>query len=285
MAKLIHILIKDNNPNSFKEISVEGWDGRAILIPRSDIKSFSNHELATDTPALYLLFKALSTNENTVYIGQTRSLFKRLTQHDSSKDWDIALCFMIIGLNGSDPADLERECVKKAVETERYKVDNSLTNLSHAATGIAKLSSEIYLEHLYYLTSLLGYPVFEAVNNQKTGKFYFLNSRNNLYDAKGKLLDNNQFLVISGSKARLQDVDSFEKYIGSSFVLKKSLIAKNILRAQGSHFIFTKDYIFNSPSSAGDVVLGSSSNGWRNWKDENGKTLDENVRQQHPATN
>ncbi len=38
---------------------------------------------------------------------------------------------------------------------------------------------------------------------------------------------------------------------------------------------FTSDYIFNSPSAAAGVVLGRNANGWIEWKNEDGKTLDE----------
>ena len=37
-------------------------------------------------------------------------------------------------------------------------------------------------------------------------------------------------------------------------------------------YIFTKDYVFNSPSAASDIILGNSTSGWKN---KNGKTLEE----------
>ncbi|NQT11064.1 MAG: DUF4357 domain-containing protein [Desulfobacteraceae bacterium] len=34
-------------------------------------------------------------------------------------------------------------------------------------------------------------------------------------------------------------------------------------------------YVFNSPSAASDIILGNSTSGWKKWKTEGGKTLEE----------
>ena len=47
---------------------------------------------------------------------------------------------------------------------------------------------------------------------------------------------------------------------------------------EGSCYIFSKDVEFGSPSGASDVVLGRASNGWTEWKDAQGMTLDELMR-------
>lgn len=39
--------------------------------------------------------------------------------------------------------------------------------------------------------------------------------------------------------------------------------------------VFIEDYIFNSPSTAAAVILGTASSGNATWKDKNGTTLGE----------
>ena len=56
---------------------------------------------------------------------------------------------------------------------------------------------------------------------------------------------------------------------------RDKLIESGILKENNDTYIFTEDYVFNSPSTAGGVILGRSTNGWTKWKDKNGKTLDE----------
>jgi len=39
--------------------------------------------------------------------------------------------------------------------------------------------------------------------------------------------------------------------------------------------VLSKTVSFSTPSGAADFVLGGSNNGWIEWKDADGKTLDE----------
>jgi hypothetical protein len=48
----------------------------------------------------------------------------------------------------------------------------------------------------------------------------------------------------------------------------------------GEVYVFTEDYLFTSPSAAASQVMARNANGWIEWKDSAGKTLDELYRQQ-----
>jgi hypothetical protein len=48
-----------------------------------------------------------------------------------------------------------------------------------------------------------------------------------------------------------------------------------VLVAEGAALRFTQDYVFSSPSTASDIVLGGSTNGRVQWKDAQGRTLKE----------
>ena len=52
-----------------------------------------------------------------------------------------------------------------------------------------------------------------------------------------------------------------------------------LCRRTGVGAVFTRDYLFTSPSMAAMAVMGRSANGWIEWKAANGKTLDEAKRQ------
>ena len=45
--------------------------------------------------------------------------------------------------------------------------------------------------------------------------------------------------------------------------------------AQKGLLVLKEDYPFNTPSQASEYVLGRPSNGWADWKTEDGKTLAE----------
>jgi hypothetical protein len=57
--------------------------------------------------------------------------------------------------------------------------------------------------------------------------------------------------------------------------LRNKLIDSGTLSLDGNIYVFTEDFIFSSPSTAGGVISGRPTNGWTAWKNTNGKTLDE----------
>ena len=56
---------------------------------------------------------------------------------------------------------------------------------------------------------------------------------------------------------------------------RESLLRREILEENGSHFILKQDYTFSSPTTAAGVFLARNANGRTEWKDANGKTLKE----------
>ena len=60
---------------------------------------------------------------------------------------------------------------------------------------------------------------------------------------------------------------------------RKQLLDEKSLLKHNDIYELKIDYIFTSPSAASDFVLGRASNGWIEWKYEDGKTLDEVKRQ------
>lgn len=56
---------------------------------------------------------------------------------------------------------------------------------------------------------------------------------------------------------------------------RTELIEKNELVLQNGIYILQITLEFNTPSGASDFVLGGSTNGWVEWKNKAGKTLDE----------
>jgi hypothetical protein len=57
--------------------------------------------------------------------------------------------------------------------------------------------------------------------------------------------------------------------------LRSTLIGNGVLQQSSSGYVFTQDYVFNSPSTAAGVVQGRSANGRVEWKTKDGRTLRE----------
>lgn len=81
----------------------------------------------------------------------------------------------------------------------------------------------------------------------------------------------NGFTVLKGSICNLVESTT----VGSIGDLRKELMDNGILVQDNHVLIFQSDHTFNSPSAAAGVVLARRANGWTEWKNENGITLDE----------
>ena len=86
-------------------------------------------------------------------------------------------------------------------------------------------------------------------------------------------MTNDWFVVYKDSTATTQlstavaerNRKNLDKLISNGYLEKKD---ENL-------YIFTKDYVFNSPSAASDIILGNSTSGWQKWKTKNKKTLED----------
>ena len=58
-------------------------------------------------------------------------------------------------------------------------------------------------------------------------------------------------------------------------VQRDELIASGLLKKEKDHYLLQDNKVFSSVSTAAAIVLGRRANGWTEWKNKDGKTLDE----------
>jgi len=91
------------------------------------------------------------------------------------------------------------------------------------------------------------------------------------------------FVVLKGSKGRIENVASIQGKANERF--REKLLEEGILAANGAAVVLTRDYLFSSPCMAAVALPGRSANGWVEWKDAKGRTLDEVKRQAEAVQN
>ena len=91
-------------------------------------------------------------------------------------------------------------------------------------------------------------------------------------NANAIYLGNNDLKVLEGSIFIANPKSSFKYYDILREVIR---ISEKISE---DHYRLKRDYVFHSPSTASQVMTGTSTNGWIVWKTSEGKTLDEIVR-------
>ncbi|WP_339661723.1 DUF4357 domain-containing protein [uncultured Polaribacter sp.] len=66
----------------------------------------------------------------------------------------------------------------------------------------------------------------------------------------------------------------FHVNLRGTILLDGSRISIREAELNKSVYVFQQDYVCNSPSGAAAVVLARAANGWTEWKDKEGNTLD-----------
>ena len=108
-----------------------------------------------------------------------------------------------------------------------------------------------------------------------------LNETNTLHTTRNNIVafgvyDGENFEVLEGSQ-----IDMSRKGRSSVVDQQRESAVKNgdIVLKDGKYYL-TISMSFTSPSSASCFVLGGSTNGWTEWKDKDGNTLDSVYRRQ-----
>jgi hypothetical protein len=272
-GKTIKIFLIDGDPNGRMTCELSNWTGKAYKIPRIKIKNCTDRDDLNST-GVYMLFGKDNENNDLVYIGEAECIYKRLTQHVSQKEfWNEVIVFISKdeNLNKAHIKYIENRLYNIAIAANRYKIENYVIPTQSSISESDKAEMEEYIENIKMLSNTLGHKLFdekreiESILKQET---FFINAARGA-NAQGELTSEG-FVVFKGSKASLETVPS----ITPSFLnLKNSLISKGILEKEDNKYVFTDDYIFNSPSTAAVIVMGRNANGLTEWKMTSGKTL------------
>jgi hypothetical protein len=128
------------------------------------------------------------------------------------------------------------------------------------------------------LMASLGFPIFDPVIvTQESGveEEFFCKSSG----AQGRgVYTSEGFVVRKGSIGRRENVPSIIGTAGER--LRARLLESGVMRPEGdASLVFERDHLFRSPSMAALSLMGRSANGWVEWKNKEGKTLDAIKRQ------
>ncbi len=269
----MQLIFPKGDPNGIKVIELTGWDGRAIIVPRTEIGSLKERP-EIQASGLYFLFgEDKQTGNQLVYIGESSDCANRLESHDAEKDyWNQAFIF----LNPPDRNYLESISAKLSRKAKRYVVKNATQPREEAKNEFDRIKNERYLDGVKKIFSTFGYHIFDSIEDSISDeKFYYLKGEG--IDAKAQLLNDGSINVLKHSLARKRETVAFAgwaKAARASYLEDGTMIDNN----DGSSYLFLRNIIFKSPSAAAATITGSPINGWTAWKDEKGNTLDKNLR-------
>ncbi|MCR9132386.1 MAG: GIY-YIG nuclease family protein [bacterium] len=276
-GKTIKIFLVDGEPNGRMTCELSNWTGKALKIPRRKIKESSDRPELENT-GVYILFgkSPSSDRKELAYIGEAEGIYKRLNQHLSAKDfWNEALIFVSKdeNLNKAHIKYLESRLHEIALKVNRYELENGNVPQRSNISEADQAEMEEFLDNIKLLVNTLGFKIFEelrkdqSIEEQIKTTFYITAARG--ADAKGQMT-NEGFVVLKGSKIANSITNSFPK---NWITLRESLIEDRTIIESDNKMVFTKDYLFSSPSAAAAIVMGRSANGLTEWKLSDGRIL------------
>ena len=275
---VISILLPDGIPEGMKIIEKSNWNGCGLSIPRS---LFGRHKNRPELqkPGVYILMGEMEIDPK-IYIGEGDPLMDRLLSHDTKKDfWDVLIAFTSKdhNLNKAIIQLLEARLYQIAHRTSRFNILNGNAPQEPSLSEMDLAIAEGYLREMLICLPILGITLNESTSSLTAlpDDRLFIKTSNGI-SASGAQT-NDGFWVFEGSLASTVETPSIPTALKA---LRQTLYEKEILKkTELNRFIFTKDYLFGSPSTAAGVIQGRSANGRRDWKDSKGLSLNDRENQ------
>lgn len=270
ISKKLEMIYHNGQPDGIRSIRRNLSTMTTYVIPRpllSEAKNISD----INRPGIYYLINEDDGNKIVqLYIGQTRNGITRLDDHNRSKDfWNKAIMFLAESKTFTLDmiSGLEKFAIIKAQESKRYKVENNIVPKYEIDEYDLAAVEEIY-DEIQFIMATQGYKM----NNAKST----LNEADILHTTQNGIMafgvyNGEKFEVLDGSQINLDKPAHLQRYNRQ----REDLISQqSIVNADGKYILkVTVD--FDTPSGASNFVLGGSTNGWVEWKNKDGKTLDE----------
>jgi len=265
----IKIFLVNGTPDGLRTAELSNWSGKAIAAPRTELSDLLKRE-EMKSPGIYFLTGVdPETGDNAIYVGEAENVAKRMRGHADKDFWNAISVFV------SKDDNLTKAHIRylEGKLIESISNNSSIVSVNAASSGSKLPESDaaemnVFLAKVLQLLPVLGVNHFQKPVTEEKSQARLLYCKGLV--AKGRRTSGG-FLVFEGSQAVKEHLQSAK----SMRVLREKLVLKGILAEGEDCYVFSQDYEFGSPSTAGSVVRGGNTNGLINWKDKQGQTLKE----------
>jgi hypothetical protein len=281
-AQTIQIYLPSGDPAGLRVANLTTRTVRVFEVPRSLLSEFLKRPEAGQV-GVYYLFGSNDDETPQCYIGQSGNVGVRLQQHTGTKDfWTKAMVAVSLTneWTSTHAAYLEWLSVSRATAAGRYVLLNGNQASNPFTPEPLEADCQEFIETVAVLLATLGAPVLEPIRTGSTSSGQTgsatdesdeLFLRHSACDATGYLTSEGM-LVLAGSRGRPGLVPSAPTSIGKQ---RDSLKAEGVISVNDKELIFLKDYLFSSPSAAGCVLTGRSTNGRTGWRNAKGLSIND----------
>ena len=271
-GKAIELYLENGTAEGVITAKLFNWSGKAVKISRLDVRDCAREDIR----GAGVYFLLCEDGTESVYIGEAENVYERLMRHlrdfKSGKEtyyWHTVVAFVGRDLNKAHIHYLEKRFVAIARACNRYKILTKKTFQNTVMNEAQVASMEEFLENAKVVLGALGCKVLEKTPQvlENTMRLYCKRRHS---DSVG-FVSQGGYTVVEGSKTSADTTPSLEIRTPAYYALRKRLESDGTI----VNGIFQKNYEFTAPSAASSVVIGTPSNGNKDWKNENGKTLKE----------
>ena len=248
------------------------------VIPRGEISLANTLSDISGQPAFYILLGEGEGPDDRAkaYIGQTTDFANRKNDHMQKKDWwDTALVFISDNhkIYGDDVRFLEYIGVKAAQEADSCELLNGSNPRKPNIAPFRVNDMEVFFRDIELLTRFYGCRIFERRQVSASERhLFYVKAAERHADGVGYYDETNRkFVLMKGSRLALDVVASYKNAGRPKFISEHCRIVNG-------EIVLWHDVAVDSPSGASGLVLGRPSNGWADWTDAEGHSLNSVVK-------
>ena len=267
----IRIFLAEGSPTGLRVVEKSNWIGRGVVFPRSGYSDAKSRPELGKSGVYVVTGPSEETGREKIYIGEGDPVRPRLDSHAAKKDfWTQGFVFISKddNLNKAHVQYLEARLCELAAIAKRAELDNGNTPARPSLSEADVAEMEAFLAEMLVCFPVLGLSAFESPNTKKPSA--------RIFAIKGKGTDASEyenedgFVVRQGSIVCQTETPSILAYLSGR---RKELRESGVIDENSGQWVFSQDFVFNSPSTAAGIILGMSANGRTAWKDEKGRTL------------
>jgi hypothetical protein len=282
-GKQIKLFLVDGTPGGLTTAEITNWTGHLISAQRSDLADLLKRSEAQRTGAYLLLGDEAAATMTRCYIGEADVVGDRLPGHRKLDFWDrvVVITSKDSNFTKAHARYLESRLVDLAKQAGRVSLENKTTpNLPGLPEADAS-DMDYFVSQLQIVLPVLGVnairvPLTEpGPTGDTVSPVFHLRNAKGQVDATAQQIDG-EFTMLAGSYVvatwhGIGKAASTVKQYDYFRAQHQELLDRGDIVVERGRGRLTRNLVFTSPSLAGAIALGRSSNGRREWVSDDGE--------------
>jgi len=292
--KRIELILKNGRADGSQKYSIGSETTIGYKITREDVNQDMEETFFEKLhhPGIYILVgKRLSDNNESVYIGQSDNVAKRLYQHKGGKDgekikgklfWNECMAFVTSDnqMQKGHAEYLEAAFCKLVYEANRYILENENKPSDRNISEGDQIFCDDFTEDCDLLSQLMGFPIFVSREEEKDD---IISSSNKqiIDNSARKGYEDVKYVCATGYSCETADANRGFVVLENSIIskevskkasptikkLRRDLTKRGYIKEENGKLVFKREFLFESGGIAASFVLGRTASS-KEWKEK-----------------